>query len=370
MNKKITAFTLVIISLTGILYISYMSQNNSIKLSKEDSTQKEIQQIKKDLALAIKDNNRKKVKELEEQIIAYMPKGYRALHKMAKIMDKKIHFYGKVIDQNNVPVANAIIKYSALGLYNLTESDRGSVKTGENGIFEIKSHGYMLSVYAPEHPELSDVLFNPKYEGNEPRRVLVFNFDDPDKQADWKRYSKRNPLFISVWRPVKFESLVNGRGNRSVTSNGEVHTFVNSKYVPGSKYRGILMKKGLNDKGYITFSCTRDPQDDARPGSTGSWAVVMEPVNGGILTTDDLYLNQAPRTGYQPSIVIDMPKDSVDYKRILHRQKYYFTAQNNEVYGSLVITFEPFAKKSRCLFAIEYKINVNASRNLAMKTTH
>ena len=105
----------------------------------------------------------------------------------------------------------------------------------------------MLSVYAPEHPEISEVLFDPKYENTEPQKVLVFRFDSPDKKTNWKSYSKDDPLIVSVWRPDKFESLISGRSNRSVTPDGEVYTLINSKYVPDSKYRvHLLMEKGRN----------------------------------------------------------------------------------------------------------------------------
>ena len=95
------------------------------------------------------------------------------------------------------------------------------------------------------------------------------------------------------------------------------------------------------------------------------WQVSITPVDGGIMTTDDLYMNLAPENGYMPSLTVDMNTASPDYQDVLGDQRYYFTSQNGQVYGALFVYYEPH-RKDHCKITIEYKVNLNGSRNLAV----
>jgi hypothetical protein len=117
--------------------------------------------------------------------------------------------------------------------------------------------------------------------------------------------------------------------------------------------------------GYLHATCSRPPMTEY--GDWQDWSVNISVVGGGIQATDDYYLNLAPETGYSPSLTIEQQKASGDYQSRMLGKRFYFTAKNGQIYGSLYATIEPHMKPELCRVILWYKINANGSRNLAIK---
>lgn len=100
----------------------------------------------------------------------------------------------------------------------------------------------------------------------------------------------------------------------------------------------------------------------------GDWSVTLAPVDGGILETGDLYLNQAPESGYAPQMKVIMNESDNDYEhQVYPRRHYYYHAMNGKIFGSLEVAFEPYAKRDKCVLLTKVKYNPNGSRNLAIR---
>ena len=96
------------------------------------------------------------------------------------------------------------------------------------------------------------------------------------------------------------------------------------------------------------------------------WNAIIRPIKGGIQKTDDFYLNEAPLNNYEP-FLIEGNNAGLTNTDILRDQHYYFFSHNKKHFGGLKVTYKPFANKDYCHFVIEYKINENGSRNLAIR---
>lgn len=343
--------------------------DDDVKLSDDkenigDNRRQEVTKIVQAMNEAKKAGDNGRVVELEKELLNYLPEKIQKAAQLAESANLSIEFVGKVIDQNSMPIANATISYSTMGLWNMTKGSRGSVTTDQSGIFAISAQGNKLFIQMPEHPNIAEASVPSLNEevSLEPRKRLQF---EPGKgiyngSEGWGGYTKNNPYTIKVWVVDKYENVQHHRGNYGVSANGEVHTLVYDK-----RYNTIVSKKGKDDEGYIYMTCMRDP--NGYKLKNGSWGITFESVGGGIQSTNDFYLNKAPKDGYEKSIVVAMNENDENYSASIHNKKYYFTAHNENVFGSLIVTYLPYAKKDKCLVQIDYKLNGNGSRNLAIK---
>jgi hypothetical protein len=98
------------------------------------------------------------------------------------------------------------------------------------------------------------------------------------------------------------------------------------------------------------------------------WSISISAVDGGIQATDDYYQNMAPESGYEPTIKIGSETNSPDYTPVLFGQRFYFTANNRRVYGSIYLDIDANSEPDACGLDISlFKINTNGSRNLAIR---
>ena len=92
--------------------------------------------------------------------------------------------------------------------------------------------------------------------------------------------------------------------------------------------------------GDLIVRCERESMQQHTDRS--DWSVTIEPINGGIQEARDRYLNLAPESGYQPSITIAKKFGEKDYQPSVIEERYYFTAHNGQVYGTLFNDYRPF----------------------------
>jgi len=276
-----------------------------------------------------------------------------------------INFYGQIVDQYGVPVAGAIVTYETTGALLAHGKGIGKLRTDKQGRFEIHSEGGTLVLRHVAHPDITFSFPSPNSENpTKPSSAIWFVAAQKTyggKDPLWTDTSPGRPYVFTAWRVEKYEKVMTGDLNSYQIPDGRIYTFKFDK----KKYKE-RREEGSTD-GHLWVSCTRGPIE--REQDQVDWRVTITPVDGGIQAADSLYYNLAPEEGYQPSLTIDMRKGSPDFKKSLSNQRYFFTAKNGQVYGSLKIYIYPNTKQGeKCTIDItQYKVNLNGSRNLAVK---
>lgn len=303
------------------------------------------------------------------QVLEKLPPEYKGLKRQYQIALStlpSIIFYGRVIDQHGQPVKNATVWYEGTSTYLSAGGGRGLAATDDDGYFEVDTAGAELSLGSIKHPEIDDIAYQaPKTNSSHPNKYGAIRLlSQEDKQgiySTWRDHTEKDRAYIiHAWRLGEYEGALEGGGSFGLYS-GKTYT-INLSHT--DKYKRI--SEGLND-GDLRIICTRPHIESYR--DIGDWSVSIVPVNGGILETDDLYMNMAPVSGYQATLEINMRKGSQNYQKSLLNKRYYITLKNGQKYGSLFINIDPFVsiEDDACSIRINSKINPSGSRNLELK---
>jgi hypothetical protein len=268
-----------------------------------------------------------------------------------------VHFHGRVIDQFGQGVANARVHMVVSGHWLSHSTGRTFFRTDANGHFKVKAKGHNVSILDVQHPKVADVFFRNHSDGRKEGARPLWASDQWGRENNWRSYEeKEQPLIIHVWRAVTFEKVKRRPGAYHIPLTGERMLFDNS------------LKVTCNRAAPDNLSQSQYHEYIGKYGY-GDWSVTLAPVKGGIQETEDLYLNEAPESGYAPKIKVSMNKSDADYAhQVYPKRHYYYHAKDGKVFGSLEIAFEPYAKKDKCVLITKAKYNPNGSRNLAIQT--
>ena len=311
-----------------------------------------------------------KAKSKTEALLDKLPERYRRFYTLGfEAGMEDIDFYGQIVDQYGEPVGNASVGFSTGGVMLAPGKGIGKVNADEQGRFEIHSEGGSLSLFNIKAPGINFSFPVPTHIKNsrfgahiKEMRFTGYQHNMGGNAPLWTGTSPEKPYVFTAWRVEKYEKVLIGDLNSYQFPDGRIYTFKLDK----KKYKE-RREEGSTD-GYLRVSCTRGPVKSIH--DQVDWQVTITPVDGGIQATDDLYLNLAPEAGYQPSLTVDMNTKGVSGSPpSLKNQRYFFTANNGQIFGSLYLHIEPNAKQGKkCRIDIaQYKININGSRNLAVK---
>jgi hypothetical protein len=373
-TKYIIFIMLVIILVIGGGWYYFTSQTTKHAVEQPVSGAEAIVQHKKNkqetIIIQQKTEKREKKEEpeekTEEEILATLTPALRKYYELGfKSGMLPIEFYGKVVDQHGVPVANATVPFCTGGALLASGKGCGITYTDANGSFNIKSEGGSLTLSSVTHPEIDFQFPKPNWKYTRiPSRLSQMMFfgyqrhkggDDPL----WTDTSKDDPYVFTAWRLGQLENVIRGGLNTYIKHTGETYTINFNKKMRFRKTEGIA-------NGHLRVTCLRNKMKSHM--DKGDWKITITPVNGGIQPTEDRYFNLAPESGYEPSFTIEIKKGNADFKDTLINQRFFFSANNGNDYGSLYIHFYPFMKRDKCRINFaQYKINSNGSRNLAVR---
>jgi hypothetical protein len=349
-----------------LLLIWYTIDNNKVQevgnvKNAEHVQKQEISNLSEQLRLAQKAGDITKAKKIEKEIENRLPDNLKLIVETINKNTLDLDFYGKVLDQYGEPVSNAEIKYVVSKMYHFGTTARGVVNTDLQGVFNIKASGYRLTLYMPEHPELSNRYMSgtAKKPFESGGYVILEPVGRGEEIQSWRGYTISDPYIIRGWRVDSFDKVLHKRINLFVKPDGSFHTFLKK-----NQYGRMALADGFQSDGYLLFTCVRD--ENGSKDKNGAWQVTIKAIEGGIVETGDVILNEAPLDGYQDSITEGMKGGGPYGSSLLKDKKYYFHAKNNAVYGSLAVWFEPYAKEKTCVMSVDYKINLDGSRNLAV----
>lgn len=331
-------------------YDAWQTSSPAITTEKPISTEKlnVIQKKSEELEAAKETGDKKKIQEAEQSLSETIGGRAGKMLRMAQDRNLPIDMYGKVIDQHGRPVDGAEV-YMVVAGGGTFAPGSGPVKvwTDAAGIFRLQAKGQQMEILHVKHPNLAKTIFNDA--GVRSAHGFLDAVGRFGEEYSWRSYATPdNPFVIHVWRVEEFGSA--------------------------KKHDGIGFFPIPNGNPYeyaeIEVTCKRDqraPNTHWRE-QKGSWSITFRPINGGIQETNDLYLNEAPESGYQPELTVAMQRGDPDYKvNIQPARHYYYTANNGELYGAFSATFEPYMYDEECRVNADIKYNQTGSRNLAIK---
>lgn len=252
-----------------------------------------------------------------------------------------INFYGRVLDDDAQPVANAAVSFS---WNSLSESgtSRATTESDEQGLFslngasgkrlyvEVSKTGYYVSGtnrIAFEYANPFDGLFRP----------------DPN-------------------RPVLFHLRKKGEGIDLITSQyGVVPHFAVPMPLDVAAIRVDLLEREVVASGFLELSQNKPPYAEWKQAD--SWSFRMEIREGGFVEHSEEFPFEAPEEGYQPILEFHFEKNAGRWATRISRD-YYFKFGSPAKYGRLQLRTSIMDQGAR----LTYAINPTGSRNLEPKS--
>jgi hypothetical protein len=244
-----------------------------------------------------------------------------------------IVFFGKVVDQNQLPVAGAQVTYTVHHLNFAGNSPIEGPVTDSNGAFEIRTQGPSITV-AVSHPQF--------YKGAGAERQVDYGRSSTGNQFSPKP-TRENPTLFRLVRKGETEPIV-------YTPSKEVRLPLDGRPVE------IAVGDSLGISLRLRSASTTLKQNEFK---NFDWSLVISAPNGGLterLSPTDF---QAPETGYIPEIIIDMVPDR-NPRWSSRINKDYFVHFATGKYGRFQITVS--GETGFCRF--ESYLNPSGSRNL------
>jgi hypothetical protein len=250
-----------------------------------------------------------------------------------------IEFYGKVVDENSNAVAAAKISFHWVEFPAEDGNRNTNTESDVEGLFSLRGQrGPDLSVsvskegyYAAHRGEQGfkyGPFGNPDFSPN-PQNPVIFTL---------RKKGKGEPLIQSEF-PPGMGQIAQLRGDGTPA---EIDLFNSQKVSEGNGQLRLELFRGQAEK--------TSPRFD--------WKCRLSVPGGGLVETDQEFAFEAPQTGYEASLVIDMPATNQTWCDDLTR-KYYVQLPGGR-YGR--IDFYLLADNG--VFTIKSAINPNGSRNL------
>ena len=252
-------------------------------------------------------------------------------------------FYGKAIDQYGQPVAGAMVTGTLMKIQGVdvgTQKDSYTTQSDDNGNFEFTGlHGWQLGVVV-------------KKTGYEMKQGAGF-YQAPNEQD--KTSSGQRAIF-HMWKLKGAEPMLTYSISTAIPCNGTPTNY------------DLLTGKKVSNGGDFVVTLVRNPVNINR-GKPFDWSVTLAIPSGGLTAINDLYPNEAPADGYQPSITVNMPSDMKSWDAALNRS-FYFRSGGGQTYGRININIQADFQPPPTYFGAEVLLNPSpGDRNLEYDPT-
>jgi len=237
------------------------------------------------------------------------------------------NMYVQVIDQNNRPVTDATIEYS------LSRGFEDSIKTDTKGLTKIVVADNCVRIKLIWHDNYH-IDFYPQL-GRYPSNDFMHGFCP----SGFKSWNATNPLVIKAWAYTLPEDV-------DPTTAGQYPKF-------DTGYRKLYFHRKSSGKFNIPFDLRVSIQ------TQGEVKKIILEMDGGLLQTQDLYMYQAPETGYTQSWSTDVIKKSLDAKC----WKFYVKTANGS-YGKIFLDGRYLLRDRKPHLSLRYTINYRGTANL------
>lgn len=217
-----------------------------------------------------------------------------------------INLYGKVLDQHGDPVSSASVQYSVL---RLTGKVGQQITSKPDGSFEITGHrGGTLSV------EVSKAGYR-KLPGADDKvgsgKLFYFGLGHPPAS------SPQEPIVFTLQKPGVIEPLIHAdERNYRLTRDGSPMEI--DLHPGGSSAHRVVLR---------CWNKELEPRPQTEPRY--DWRLEIAVPGGGITERKDIMAFEAPETGYEPKVMIDMPADAQPHWSRSAQRSYFIRFTDN-----------------------------------------
>lgn len=250
-----------------------------------------------------------------------------------------VEFYGKVVDENEQPLAGATVLFTCSWVVPSEGSRNSRTVTDKNGSFAFSGAiGRTLSV------EVTKAGYYPM------RRLNTNGFDYVGHDSD--------PFRPVPGEPVLFHLRKKGEGTELITSRHGVYPDIEVRGLTnGTPLRVDFFRRTISSEGQIELSAVKPPV--GQPAT--EWSFRMSIPGGGFVEHNDEFPFEAPQSGYQPTIEFYFKAGAANWTQHLHKS-YYIVFGQPPRYGWIEIE-----TKSYTPVFLKYAINPNGARYLEPK---
>jgi hypothetical protein len=246
-----------------------------------------------------------------------------------KMESKPMDIYGQVVDQSGQPVVGVKVQgYVRVGIGDDEEHDTDTDSQGRFHFLGLRGQGLGIRLQ---------------------KQGYEYGYKIPYRRPENYLPDPNNPAIITMWKLRGAEPMVHIQINSDVPCDGSVKRF-------------DLLSNKQNNSGDLIVKLTRNPINIDRR-KPFDWSVTLEITNGGLQAVTNLYPNEAPAQGYQPSLTLDFSTNAVGWKNEIHNM-YYFKSNSGQVYGRIVIHILADRPRPPTYFDAEIYANPAGSRNL------
>lgn len=251
-----------------------------------------------------------------------------------------IEFYGKVIDQDNLPIGGVEIVFQWTDT-SFHGTSKKSVFSKPNGTFELTSViGKRLGIIQIFKEGYYLVQKNTKT-SFEYAAFYEPNYHEPDAN---------NPVVFRLKRQGEVpKALVVRETLMGITPNGAPQ-FIDLE----------TTRKSTLETGDISICIRRIAPKEQKEYD---WSASINGTqDAGLIESEDEFMFEAPEDGYQPGYTYKFDQNSSDWRNSL-RKKYYVRANHGQLFGRLEIEFIPKYQDTAAIH-IQFYINPTGSRSL------
>jgi hypothetical protein len=257
----------------------------------------------------------------------------------------QIQFYGKVVDENNLPVENADVEFVWSHFSPLPEgTPHTNTLSNHDGLFSLGGVvGNTLDVSVGKQGYYSV------------------------GRSDQNRYNYSSlpgliPFQPDPNNPVIFQLKKKGAGVRLVTSKHGMSPYFN--VAPPSDGTPIFvdfLQRTTGASGNLQIQCWLET--DQATHRTKSWKLRLYMPDGGFVAENDPFPFEAPDNGYLPELFFPIPDVSGNSQLGISQKTYYMAFGNPRLYGQIEIN----ASSQTGEVWFQYSVNPDGSRNLEPK---
>ncbi len=250
---------------------------------------------------------------------------------------RPIEFYGKVVDENTNPVANANITFYWMETpFGENGSRSLCVKSDAEGLFSLTgAAGPTLSVSIGKN-----------------------GYYTSHSTSDSFRYDGGNPFQARQLEPVVFHLRKKSQGVELVTSENGMQLKVDARIPKDSTPVKIdFFQKRPSSSGQLEISQIKPPFQTAT-----NWSFSLSIPDGGLVENQDEFQFAAPESGYQPTVEYNFTKGGTNWTTQVSKQFYIVFGQPRK-YGWLRIE----SNLSQETIFLTYAINPDGTQNLEPK---
>jgi len=250
-----------------------------------------------------------------------------------------ISFYGKVVDENEAPVAGASVSFEWADKEG--ESQTSTTVSDGLGLFSLTGiQGKSLSVRVSR-------------EGYSLTRSNQMTFLYADMTG-------RGTFTPDAANPVLFHMRKRGPGADLITSQYGVKDYLGvSAPLDGTSVQVDLLERKTG-QGEMKISQTKPAYENWKQAT--EWAFHMEIPGGGFVECNDEFPFEAPETGYKPAVAFNFQAGEANWMTNLSKD-YYIKFGNPARYGRLHLETSIMMSGAR----FTYAINPDGSRYLEPK---